>query len=189
MTEYIEDKVEKENKTIYWNDRFIDLFDSCVETYRGGDMDFKNYYSPADSKFLASIGCQPREFFDFVEDFCEEGVPSPGTALLVAAARRDYFLTIQDGRASGAILTRDGIPTFGDELEGMAYLPRILAKARGKLRGELDPDLMYGCGGDRHFLEQHGPIHLADFLRTVWAMGDDDAKLAAWISEQGNTGC
>jgi len=170
--------------TMTWNDTFLALFDRCAARFQSGDVDFENYYKPADLAFLGEIGCQPREFFDFVEDFCGEGVPSISTALLVASVRRDYFLTVQKGQKSDKVLTRDDIPTFGDELEGMAYLPRIIAKARAKLRGELDPDLMYGCGGDRRFLLNHGDVHPADFLRHVWATHDDDQKLAAWVKQQ-----
>lgn len=165
-----------------WNDQFIDLFERCVRRYRAGDTAFVRYYDdPRDAALLAGIGCKPREFFDFVEDFCEEGTPSPTTALLVAAVRRDYFETVMKGRPGERNLTASDIPTFGDELAGIAYLPRILAKARAKLRGELDPDLMYGCGGDRAFLRRHGDRHPADFLRQVWAAGDDDARLVAWL--------
>jgi Domain of unknown function (DUF5069) len=88
------------------------------------------------------------------------------------------------GAAGVNLMTRDNIPTFGDELDGMAYLPRILAKARAKLRGELDPDLMYGCGGDRNFLGKHGNIHMADFLRRVWSAGEDDQEVADWVKLQ-----
>lgn len=167
-----------------WNDRFLELFDRCTTAYRGGNTDFNSYYSREDLGFLESIGYQPREFFDFVEDFVEEGEPTASTALLVAAARRDYFLTVQNGATSDKRLTRDDIPGFGDELEGMTYFPRIIAKAQAKLRGELDPDLMYGCGGDRNFLHKSGGIHPADFLRHVWAEGDDPEKLAAWVRSQ-----
>lgn len=167
-----------------WNDSFLALFDRCVTRFNSGDVDFEDYYSPADLAFLGEIGYQPRELFDFVEDFCGEGEPSISTALLVAAVRRDYFLTIQNGQPSDVRLTRDDIPTFGEELEGMAYLPRIIAKGRAKLRGELHPDLMFGCGGDRNFLTKHGDIHPTDFLRHLWAAGDDDAKFATWIKKQ-----
>ncbi|MCX6865247.1 MAG: DUF5069 domain-containing protein [Verrucomicrobia bacterium] len=140
-------------KRMPWNDTFLELFDRCVTVYRGGNRDFEScYYTPADRAFLAEIGYQTREFFDFVEDFCDEGIPSATTAMLIAA------------------------------------LPRILAKARAKLRGELDPDLMFGCGGDRRFLEKHGDIHPADFLRRVWAAGNDDGKLATWVAAQGARG-
>ncbi|TAE75566.1 MAG: hypothetical protein EAZ65_08840 [Verrucomicrobia bacterium] len=163
-----------------WNDRFIDLFQRCVNRYQAGDRDFTRYYeSPLDAALLAEIGYQPREFFDFVEDFCEEGDPSPSTALLIAAVRRDYFHVVMKGQPGTRQLTANDLPTFGDEIHGIAYLPRILAKARAKLRGELDPNLMFGCGGDRAFLARHGDLHPADFLRQVWAAGDDDSKLVA----------
>ena len=164
-----------------WNDSFLALFDRCLSLYRSGDKDFENYYTDEDLAFLSSIGYQPREFFDFVEDFCEESVPSPSTALLVAAVRRDYFLAIQQGNPSDKRITRDEVPGFGEELEGLPYLPRIIAKGNAKLRGELDPDLMFGCGGDRNFLSKNGGIHPADFLRHLWAAGDDTAKLVGWI--------
>lgn len=167
-----------------WNDTFLELFNRCVAAYRGGNTDFESYYSEADLAFLKSIGCQTREFFDFVEDYCDSGVPSPATALLVAAVRRDYFQVVQRTASTGRILNRDNIPTFGDELAGILYLPRILAKARAKLRGELDPDLMFGCGGDLNFLNKHGNIHPADFLRHVWAAGDSDRKVASWVAKQ-----
>jgi hypothetical protein len=167
-----------------WNDRFLSLFERSADLYRSGEKDFQKHYDGGDLAFLATIGYKPREFFDFVEDFCEEGEPSASTAMLVAAVRRDYFLTLQNGitpTAPGKLLTRDDVPSFGHELDGIPYLPRILAKARAKLAGNLDPDLMFGCGGDRNFLHKNGDIHPADFLRHVWAVGDDDQKLAEWV--------
>ncbi|MGC4014733.1 MAG: hypothetical protein QM755_09495 [Luteolibacter sp.] len=166
-----------------WNDRFLELFDRCTALYRGGNTDFTTYFDGGDVAFLATIGYKTREFFDFVEDFCEEGEPSASTALLVAAVRRDYFIVMQENVTSNEVLTRDELPTFGDTLDSMPYLPRILAKARGKLRGELDPDIMFGCGGDRKFLRDHGNIQPADFLRHVWAAHEDDALLASWIRD------
>lgn len=172
------------SSTMTWNDRFLELFDRCVAEYRNGNLDFTTYYGGGDLSFLASIGHKPREFFDFVEDFCEENEPSISTALLVAAARRDYFLVIQEGVTSTTVLTRDELPTFGDELDGIPYLPRILAKARAKLRGELDPDIMFGCGGDRKFLRDFGNIHPADFLRHVWASHDNTKLISDWLRER-----
>ena len=167
-----------------WNDRFLVLFDRCAADYMAGDHDFENYYRAEDLEFLAEIGYQPREFFDFVEDFCGEGTPSISTALLIAAVRRDYFWVVQKGKVSDKVLTRDEVPSFGEELNGMTYLPRLIAKGRAKLRGELHPDLMFGCGGDRNFLQKHGDLHPADFLRRLWAAGEDDQKIAAWIAGQ-----
>jgi hypothetical protein len=165
-----------------WNEIFLDLYHRCVGLYHAGNTDFQSYYSPGDLAFLRMIGCREREFFDFVEDFCEDSTPAPGTALLVAAVRRDYFINMQDGTAwDGPLLTRNEIPSFGEALDGIAYLPRIIAKARAKLRGSLDPDLMFCCGGDRNFLRKHGNLHPADFLQAVWSAGEDDARIATWV--------
>ena len=170
---------------VHWNDIFLQLFDRCVSHYRAGNPDFLSYYGENDLSFLRAIGCREREFFDFVEDFCDDNTPSPGTALLVASVRRDYFLNEQRGVSwNGPQLTRDDVPSFGDAFEGIAYLPRIIAKARAKLRGALDPDLMFGCGGDRNFLRKHGNLHPADFLRIVWAAGEDDSNIATWVRVQ-----
>lgn len=164
-----------------WNEHFLELFVRCVTRYKNGEKDYINYYDDEDKALLEEIGYRTREFFDFVEDYCDDGTPSASTALLVAAVRRDYFKVEMKGRFSRPTVTRENIPTFGDDLMGIYYLPRILAKAEAKLRGELDPDLMYGCGGDRKFLKENGDIHPADFLRRVWAADGDDAKLVKWI--------
>ncbi|MGB6221186.1 DUF5069 domain-containing protein [Haloferula sp.] len=164
-----------------WNDHFIELFERCVKRYRNGDKDFTGYYDDEDMALLTSIGYRTREFFDFVEDYCDEGVPSISTALLIAAVRRDYFQVVMEGEVRKPSVDRENIPSRGEELEGIPYLPRILAKARGKLRGELDPDIMFSCGGDRKFLKENGNIPPADFLRRVWAAGDDDSEVVKWI--------
>lgn len=164
-----------------WNDQFLDLFRRCITEYKSGNSDFNSYYSSQDLEFLASIGYKPRELFDFVEDLADGGEPSESTALLVAAVRRDYFLVMQNGQASDHEIKKGDLPTFGDNLEGVYYLPRILKKATHKLRGELDPDMMYGCGGDRKFLRDHGNIGMADFLRHVWAADGDTSKILAFL--------
>jgi len=167
-----------------WNDQFLKLYRSCVEKYRGGNGDFHTHYEPADLAFLESIGYKPRELFDFVEDLVDGGEPTESTALLVAAVRRDYFLTVQKGNLSDQEITADDIPSRSETLDDVPYFPRILAKARAKLRGELHPDLMFSCGGDRGFLKTHGDINPADFLRNVWASGDDDTHMVEYLRQQ-----
>ena len=164
-----------------WNDHFLTLFDRCLEQYQAGNTDFNSYYSGVDLTFLESIGYKPREFFDFVEDLGDGQVPTQSTALLVAAVRRDYLMVVQAGKLSSVEIEKNDLPTFGDELDGYPYLPRIICKAKAKLRGELDPDIMYGCGGDRNFLKNHGDIPMADFLRNVWATDGDDQHVADYV--------
>ena len=87
-------------KKFNWEKRFVKLFKRCLKRYRKGDADFEKYYREKDEAFLRAIGYKPREFFDFVEDFAEEEEPSIEAALMVAAVRRDYLWTIQEGKLS-----------------------------------------------------------------------------------------
>jgi hypothetical protein len=166
-----------------WDRNFSDLFERCAARYRGGDDDFNGYYTLADRAFLAAIGCKPRELFDFVEDWIDGGEPAPTTALMVAAVRRDFFLHVQQGVASSREMRESELPARDATLAGIAWLPRILQKARNKLRGENHPDIMFCCGGDRRFLREHG-VHPADFLRVVWAAKDDDAKVVEFVKSR-----
>ena len=164
-----------------WNDQFLELFRRCLNEFNSGNTEFESYYSKDDLSFLNSIGYKPRELFDFVEDLGGEGAPSESTALLVAAVRRDYFIVVQGSLHSDKEIGRNDLPTFGDKFGDIAYLPRIITKARAKLKGELDPDIMFGCGGDRKFLKDNGDIPMADFLRNVWASGTDDLKIVNYV--------
>lgn len=163
-----------------WSSTFLELFDRCLKRYRSGDEGFTGYYSEDDSAFLRSIGCKPREFFDFVEDYGDDGDPTPSNALLIASVRRDYLLTVMDGEISSHEIRPSELPPKSAELDGIPWLPRIIEKARGKLRGELDPEIMYSCGGDRSFLRRH-KIAPADFLRAVWAYEDDTKEIVNFV--------
>lgn len=166
-----------------WASQFSELYDRCVTRYRGGDEDFNGYYTDADLAFLDSIGYKPRELFDFVEDWCDYGEPSPATAVLIANVRRDYLRLEMGGVKSDHEITNNDLPPKTEELDGIVWLPRIIRKARAKLRGELDPDMMYCCGGDRKFLRTHD-IAPADFLIAVWNAGDDDEKIVEFVRSQ-----
>lgn len=169
-----------------WESTFSRLFDRCVSLCRSGKTDFASWFSADDKAFLKSIGCREREFFDFVEDHCHSGgdEPTAETALLIAAARRDFFNVVQQGKTSGRIVQPCELPAKTADMGGIPWLPRIIAKARAKLRGEMDPDTMFGCGGDRAFLSRHN-IHPADFLRAVWAAEEDDQKILAFVKSGG----
>jgi len=163
-----------------WDSEFAELYERCLKRYQSGDKNLAKYYSDADLSLLTSIGYKPREFFDFVEDFAEEGAPSLSTAVMIASARRDFLRWEMDGELSGHEIKPDELPGKGEELGGFLWLPRILMKARGKLKGELDPDVMFCCGGDRKFLSTNN-IAPADFLRAVWSAGDDDDKMVHFV--------
>lgn len=165
-----------------WESTFLALFDRSLDRYCRGDEILDNYYSDRDLAFLTSIGCKPREFFDFVEDHGDGGDPTPAAAVMIAAARRDYLNTVQKGKLSTKIIKPDDLPDKTKKLGGFAWLPRIIKKAEAKLRGELDPDIMYCCGGDRKFLREHD-IHPADFLRVVWAADGNSKYVVNYVTK------
>jgi hypothetical protein len=165
-----------------WAERFKKVYDAAVLRYNNGTQNAKELFSKEDVEFLASIGCSAQELFDFVEDFCRGGEPIYSDVLLVTAVRRDYFLNVQHGKPSGKVIDSDKLPAKSAELGGISWLPRIIEKAQAKLHGEMPPELMYGCGGDRPFLRGVN-IHLADFLRFVWQVDGDQQKVLAYVNE------
>lgn len=165
-----------------WNDVLTDIFREAVARYHEGHRNVDTFFTEKEYMFLASIGHKPVDLYDYIEDYANEGVPTPTTILLIASVRRDYFLTIQHGEhATDPMIMASDLPTAGDKLQGIAYLPRIIMKAQAKLKGTLPPDVMFNCSLDRQFLKEHGDIHPADFLRIVWAAKGDDTKVAQFV--------
>jgi hypothetical protein len=87
-----------------------------------------------------------------------------------------------EGKPTGRVVPMSSLPAKSDAVDGIPWLPRLIAKARIKLRGEMDPDLMYGCGGDRPFLRKHH-MTLPQFLQLVWDKGDDDRAIVDALKE------
>lgn len=163
-----------------WDTTFTDLFHRCLDRYRSGNTDYSTYYSAEDLAFLDSIGYKAREFFDFVEDFGDGGEPDVTTAVLIASVRRDYLDVEMRGIRSEHEIDPTDLPAKTEAVEGYVWLPRIIVKARAKLRGELEPNTMFCCGGDRGFLRTHD-IAPSDFLRVVWSAGEDDQKIIDYV--------
>lgn len=159
-----------------WPDGFRRIYDRAVESYRKGQTTPSKLFTADELGFLSTIGCSAQELFDFIEDFCHSGEPSYESVLLVTAIRRDYFLKVQQGQPSKSTINMDRLPSKQAAVAGIPWLPRIIEKARAKLRGEMPPELMYGCGGDRPFLKSVN-LELADFLRLVWEAGPDTQKV------------
>jgi hypothetical protein len=156
-----------------WESEFHNVWNRGIAAWKAGRDAAASMFEPQDVAFLASIGCTAQELFDFVDDYLGYGEPDFDTVLQVTAIRRDYFLKVMHGRPTGRVIPMSTLPPKRAAVDGIAWLPRLIAKARIKLRGEMDPDLMYGCGGDRPFLREHG-ITLPEFLQVVWDNGDDD---------------
>ena len=162
-----------------WTQTFHQLWDKAVAAYAAGNRQPATYFNPDETGFLASIGCSAQEMYDFAEDAPEL---SYDLALLINAARRDFFLVVQHGQPSGRVIPVSDFPPKDAEVAGFAWLPRLILKARCKLRGELPAELMYGCGGDRRFLKKVN-IDPSDFLRVVWAAREDDHKIIEYVKQ------
>ncbi len=163
-----------------WEQTFTALFHASVAQYQKGHQKASGLVDDAGEAFLASIGYTTQEFFDFVEDFARGGEPPLETALKIAAVRRDYFLQEQKGVPSSRQIAMSDLPSKDAQVEGIEWLPRLLPKAEAKLRGEMPPDLMYGCGGDRKFFRTH-QVDPAEFLRRVWKAAGRHGEVIAWI--------
>ena len=159
------------------------LYDKAARLYNEGKNDPATYFDAEELAFLDSIGAKVQEVYDCVDDAIRYGGPDYETFQLIMAVRRDYFLEVQKGVASSATLDEASLPPKTDEVRGIVWLPRLMPKARGRLRGELPDSLMFCCGGDRDFFQTHD-IHPAEFLRAVWAYRDDDEKLIDWVQSR-----
>jgi hypothetical protein len=165
-----------------WTKNLRAVYDQATSLYRDGKRDDATYFTEDEKNFLASIGLRPINVYDYVEDFVTSGEPDWETFLLIAAARRDHFLFEQKGLASPEEIRPDQLPPKRATLDGIPWLPRIIEKARCFLEGALCHDIMYCCGGDRHFLREHG-LHPADFLKAVARAKDDDQKILSFVNE------
>jgi hypothetical protein len=165
-----------------WQPVFTQLFHTATERYRAGHQQAAGLVDDEGRQFLDSIGYTEQEFFDFVEDFAKGGEPTLETALAIAAVRREYFLQEQHGKRSTKTIVMADLPSKDATIEGIGWLPRILPKAEAKLRGEMPPELMYGCGGDRKFFRTNG-IDPSEFLRQVWKANGRNEDVVAWVKK------
>lgn len=171
------------DSSVTWEKTFVELFHPAVEKYRAGHQKATGLVDAKGVEFLSSIGYSEQEFFDFVEDFARGGEPTLETALKIAAVRRDYFLQEQKGKLSSHQIDMAKLPSKDAEVEGIGWLPRIIPKAEAKLRGEMPPDLMYGCGGDRRFFRTNN-VDPAELLKTVWKAKGNQAEIVSWVKAQ-----
>lgn len=163
--------------------QFVALHAQAVDRYASGKRGADTFFLPDELAFLAANGITAQHLYDYAEDRNNYGEPDAATALAIESIRRDYFLNIQNGRPSGVLLDVATMPAKTAALKGIAWLPRILPKARAKLRGELPAALMYGCGGDRAFFKDHD-IYAPEFLALVWRTGQDDNTVADWVARR-----
>lgn len=168
-------------------EKFRALYDQAVARYGEGQRGAETFFNAGEKAFLAANGITPQHLYDYAEDHHGYGgEPGFDHALGIELVRRDYFLNAQGGRASATTLDPATMPAKSDAVGGIVWLPRILPKARAKLRGELPPTMMYCCGGDRSFFKDQN-ILPAEFLALVWRHGQDDAAIIDWVVRRAGT--
>lgn len=162
---------------------FSAVYDRAADLYGQGKRGADTYFLAEEAAFLAANGLTPQHLYDYAEDQTNAGEPGYDHALGIELVRRDYFLNVQRGKASGAVLDESRLPAKTDKVRGIEWLPRLIPKAKAKLRGELPASLMYCCGGDRRFFKTHD-ILPAEFLSLVWRSEDDDARIVDWVLDR-----
>jgi hypothetical protein len=161
--------------------RFRAIYDKAVASYKAGQRGPDTFFTADEKAFLAANGMTAQHVYDYAEDFNNyEGEPGFEHALAIECVRRDYFFNVQGGKPSATRIEMDKLPAKTDTVRGIAWLPRLLPKARAKLRGELPDALMFCCGGDRAFFQEHN-ILPAEFLSLLWRHGNDDAAVVDWV--------
>jgi len=90
------------------------------------------------------------------------------------------------GRPGTKVVDTGDLPPKKDKVRRIVWLPRLIEKARAKLRGEMSDDLMYCCGGDRHFFRDHD-IHPAEFLAFVAGHFDQDEAIIDFVQRRSKT--
>lgn len=160
--------------------QFRVLYDHAVALYTQGRRGAETFFDTDQSAWLDSNGLSAQALYDYAEDHVAQGEPGFDHALSIELIRRDYFLNVQQSVGSTVIADPATWPAKDASIEGIEWLPRIIPKARAKLRGELPSSMMYCCGGDRRFFKTHD-ILPAEFLSLVWRHEDDPPAIINWV--------
>mgnify|MGYP003679506696 CR=1 FL=1 len=159
---------------------FRTLYKKGYQLYQDGQRGAETFFTAEETTWLSANGITAQHMYDYAEDDVVDGVPGFGNALAIEVIRRDYFLSVQNGVPTTTVLDPDTLPAKSGEIDGIRWLPRIIPKAKAKLRGEMPPSMMYSCGGDRNFFLTNN-IMPAEFLNLIWRHLDDDAAVIAWV--------
>lgn len=159
------------------------IWEKSVSLYRDGNIDFASFPIDNEHALLTTWGISKIDVFDYAEDWCIYEEPDMLTFILIHYERWSYFSEVQNFMPSVSLLDPCSLPEKSETVNGISWLPRILPKARAKLKGELTAEVMYGCGGDRQFFKENN-VHPAKFLRVVRQFEDNDQAIIEWVSDQ-----
>ena len=127
-----------------WKIRFREVFDAGAQRRKEGCNEPGAMFESAELAFLESIGCSAQEMFDFCDDYVgwDDVIYEHVEAL--QAVRYEYFVQELGSQSASYRMEMGEFPPKDAEVEGIAWLPRLIVKARAKLAGQLPADLMYG---------------------------------------------
>jgi len=127
-----------------WKTQFRAVFDAGVQRRKEGSNEPVAMFERDEVVFLESIGCSAQEMFDFCDDYVgwDDVIYEHVEAL--QAVRYEHFVEELDSQPAAHRMEMDDFPAKTDKVEGIAWLPRLILKARAKLAGQLPADLMYG---------------------------------------------
>ena len=127
-----------------WKIQFREVFDAGVQRRKEGYNEPGAMFESGEVAFLDSIGCSAQEMFDFCDDYVgwDDVIYEHVEAL--QAVRYEHFVEELNSQPAAHRMEMDDFPAKTDEVEGIAWLPRLILKARAKLAGQLPADLMYG---------------------------------------------
>jgi len=166
--------------SVLFNTHLSRIWNNAVSLYQVGNTDADCFPIENDLRLLAEFGMNKMDVFDYAEDWCLHQEPDFMTFLLVHYERWNYFTEEQESVPSSQLLDPSSLPEKTDEAKGIVWLPRIIPKAKAKLRGELPTSVMYGCGGDRLFF-QTNHVHPSQFLRITRRFWNNEQAIINWV--------
>src|SRR5271155_5809962 len=95
--------------------QFRKIFDHAVALYATGRKGAETFFDSGQRAWLSANGITPQYIYDYAEDENGGGEPGFGHALTIETVRRDYFLNVQKGQASAAVLDEATLPAKADK--------------------------------------------------------------------------
>ncbi len=127
-----------------WKQRFRALFNEGAARHKTGRQSPDTMFEEAEIEFLELIGCSSQEMFDFCDDYVRWDDVIYDHVEELQSVRYEHFKNELSSQPADTRMEMSEFPAKADEVEGIAWLPRLIVKARAKLAGQLPADLMYG---------------------------------------------
>jgi hypothetical protein len=147
-------------------EKISSLHSAALSLYRAGCREPEKILEGEGAIFFQSQGLSLQFLYDCVDDLEGYGEPDLATFLELCRIRADHFQNTLAGRPAVRRVEECELPPKNAQWDGVAWLPRIIRKAQCFLAGCLCPEIMYGCAGDRAFLQAFGAT-LPGFLEVV----------------------